>query len=151
MPAFVLLVSRPDRRGFNWTVPVPVEGQSAHYLYDITLKGRLGVRVGSKVFLWGTKRSGKYGLFGSGTCLIPDDQTLPQHKNFDAFMLIQHDRALARPISTEDLISRFEQLRSLGEKLKASTLLEFVRLTDEQEHLLDEALMIGSASDKRSN
>jgi hypothetical protein len=140
MDALLLHVSQPKRPNPRYEIPDALLGEAAHYMYDISLSPRTRPQVGSKIFLWGTKQSGKHGLFASGTCEIPDDQTVPQQMEHDAFLLLRHDRIPDQPISPEHLEHRYPELYSLLKTIEASTLLEFFRLDERQTELLDQAL-----------
>jgi hypothetical protein len=139
MSAFLLHVSLPDRTDLAWSIPEVAQGQSAHYLYDISLPGRKGLQPGSKIFLWGTKRVGKHGLFACGICEKPDDVAVKSDKDFDAFVLVKHDRVLDRAIPPEDL-QRDKILLPLVRKIESSTLLEIFPLDNDQARSLDQAL-----------
>ena len=129
-PDFMLRVGKPAGRKLTWDLPVPHVGASAHYLYDISGNKHLGLREGSRLFLFRGSSVPTAGLFALATCEVRDDQTIAAEKEHDAFVRVRFEAVLEEPITIDTLAAEGREAESAMRKFRNDGNLQMRRLSD---------------------
>ena len=141
MADFILRVGRPKGRKTPWELPTPVEGETAHYLYDTSGKRHTALTRGSKVFLFGGSNAQVRGLFALATCVIPDDTLLDAELDHDAFVKVSFDKILEPPILADEAQTGGPDCTTAMNKLRTDSNLQMRKLSTEESAALHSFLM----------